>query len=91
MSAAPGSREAASEVLDRDMAMAEFLMVGLRLVRGIDADEFAARFGVVLEQAAPALPGFLAGGLLARSGSRVALTARGLDVADSVIARLAAA
>lgn len=90
MSAADGRWHASEESLTRDMAMAEFLMVGLRLARGIDAHEFRQRFGASLEDAAPRFAEFVGEGLLRVDGSRVALTDRGLEIADTVITRLAA-
>jgi oxygen-independent coproporphyrinogen-3 oxidase len=89
MSAAAGAWPATREDLSREMAMAEYLMVGLRLARGIDPAVFRELFGVELEVAAPRLDAFVSGGLLQRSPSSVSLTARGLEVADSVIVRLA--
>ncbi len=90
MSAADGRWHASEESLTREMAIAEFLMVGLRLVRGVDAPEFERTFGTSLEAAAPRLEEFVRGGLLQRRGDAVVLTDRGLEIADTVLARLAA-
>lgn len=90
MSAGPGRWHASEEALTREMAISEFLMVGLRLADGIDERAFEQRFAVPLEAAAPRLGEFVRGGLLRREGGAVALTDRGLEIADSVIARLAA-
>jgi len=90
MSAADGAWHAAGEELTRAMAMSEYLLVGLRLARGIDGNIFRQTFGVALEEAAPALDAFVERGLLRRQGATVALTDRGLEIADAVITRLAA-
>ena len=90
MSAGPGRWHATEESLTREMAMAEYLLVRLRLARGIDEAEFERRFGATIDEAAPSLAGFVAAGLLARRDSAILLTARGLEVADDVITRLAA-
>lgn len=90
MSAGPGRWHATEESLTREMAMAEYLMVRLRLARGIDEAEFERRFGATIDEAAPSLAGFLDVGLLARRDSAIVLTPHGLEVADDVITRLAA-
>ena len=90
MSAGPGRWHASEESLTREMAMAEYLMVNLRLVRGIDAASFAKRFDATLDEAVPLTRSFTEAGLLARDGDRVTLTARGLEIADDVLARLGA-
>jgi oxygen-independent coproporphyrinogen-3 oxidase len=90
MSAGDGKWHASEESLTREMAMAEYLLVGLRLAAGVDAATFERTFGCTLAEAAPALESFIDGGLLARSDSVVTLTGRGLEIADGVISRLAA-
>jgi len=90
MSASGGRWHASEEALSREMAMAEYLMVGLRLADGVDARVFEQLFAMKLEEAAPKLDEFIAGGLLHRDGQVVTLTERGLEIADTVIARLAA-
>ncbi|HYB98178.1 MAG TPA: radical SAM family heme chaperone HemW [Candidatus Limnocylindrales bacterium] len=90
MSAGRGCWHASAEELTRDMAVAEYLMVGLRLSCGIDEDDLRQRFGVTLEAAAPRTGEMIEGGLLVREGSAVRLTERGLEIADAVISRLAA-
>lgn len=91
MSAGPGRWHASEETLTREMAMAEYLMVRLRLARGIDTAEFEHRFGATIDAAAPSLEGFVQAGLLARRDGAVVLTPHGLELADDVITRLAAA
>jgi oxygen-independent coproporphyrinogen III oxidase len=90
MSAGEGRWHATSEELTREMAMAEYLMVGLRLADGIDSQTFEGLFGCALSEAAPKLHAFAAGGLLRCEGTNVSLTQRGLEIADTVIAELAA-
>lgn len=90
MSAGDGRWHASEESLTREMAMAEYLLVGLRLAAGVDAAEFERTFGCALADAAPKLDSFVARGVLARSGDVVTLTERGLEIADAVISNLAA-
>ncbi|MFN2376115.1 MAG: radical SAM family heme chaperone HemW [Candidatus Binatia bacterium] len=90
MSARDGAWHATEEQVSLEMAMAEYLLVGLRLADGVDEARFAALFGRSLALAAPRLESFLEGGLLRREGGSVTLTPRGLEIADSVISRLAA-
>ena len=66
--------------------MGEACWLGLRESRGIDTDDFAARFAESLETAFPHLDGLIVEGLLTRDERRVALTESGLLVADSVFA-----
>jgi len=90
MSAGDGRWHGSDEELTREMAIAEYLMVGLRLADGIDEGDFEAKFGLTLAQAAPRLPSFAESGLIERRRGSVALTSRGLEIADSVITQLAA-
>ncbi len=90
MTANGESRHATHETLDRSAAVSEYLMLGLRLLDGIDTRQFATQFGADLASAAPALPGLVAGGFLQTRSDHLALTAEGLMLADSVIVRLAA-
>ena len=90
MSASDGRWHASEEALSREMAMAEYLMVGLRLADGVDAGAFEQLFAMKIEEAAPKLDDFIAGGVLHRDDRIVTLTERGLEIADTVIARLAA-
>jgi oxygen-independent coproporphyrinogen-3 oxidase len=81
-----GAAVATSESLTRAQAATEFCWLGLRELRGLDAEAFAARFGEPLGRAFPQLESLLQDGLLEWRGTRLALTRRGLLVADSVYA-----
>jgi oxygen-independent coproporphyrinogen-3 oxidase len=74
------------EELTRSQAMGEACWLGLRQIEGLRAEEFADRFGEPIERAFPQTGALVAQGLLAWRGERLALTARGLEVADSVFA-----
>jgi putative oxygen-independent coproporphyrinogen III oxidase len=78
-----------NEAIGREMAIAEFVMLGLRRIDGFEESAFEQAFGVVLSEVAPSLAGLVRAGLLARAGGRVALTREGLMVADAVTTRLA--
>jgi oxygen-independent coproporphyrinogen-3 oxidase len=73
--------------LTRQEAMAEFMFLGLRLLEGIDSEEFARQIGLDLEEAFPQVVARLcAQGLLAKEGTRLRLTAKGLLLANLVMA-----
>ncbi len=81
----------AGEAIDREQAMAERLLLGLRLAEGIDLAAFAHRFGVAVEVAAGAeLDLLLAGGWLAAGGGRLRVTRAGLPLLDTLLGRLTA-
>ncbi|MHB1315347.1 MAG: radical SAM family heme chaperone HemW [Christensenellales bacterium] len=66
--------------------MFETVMMGLRLCAGLDTEAFAIRFGVRLEDAYPkAVEKIVQGGLLRLNAGRAALTARGMDIMNSVL------
>lgn len=90
MSAKQGAWHATEESLSREMAIAEYLMVGLRLAGGINTNEFERLFAMRLENASAKVEQFLDCGLLEHSGHAVFLTQRGLEIADTVIIQLAA-
>lgn len=68
----------------------EFMFLGLRLTAGISTDAFAAEFGVTMEQVyGDVIRKNLQDGLLvcAENGARIALTERGLDLANYVMSQ----
>jgi oxygen-independent coproporphyrinogen-3 oxidase len=81
---ARGEAVASREHLSREQAMGEACWLGLREIEGIDPSAFESRFGEPLLAAFPHVSGLLAEGLLERRASRLALTGRGLLLADSV-------
>ena len=76
------------EVVDRKTAMAETLMLGLRLSAGVSHDAFAARFGATLRSVyGPTLDDLTNVGLLHTSNGAVTLTARGRLLGNEVFSR----
>ena len=74
----------AEELNDEDSAR-ERLVFGLRRLRGVDRESFAAATGFEIDQlVGPALAEFARGGLLEDTGSRIRLTRQGLLVSDSI-------
>ena len=64
----------------------EALFTGLRLTEGIDTDVFASRYGVdVWARYGSALSPYLVEGLLVRNGPRLALTRRGMLLANEIL------
>jgi oxygen-independent coproporphyrinogen-3 oxidase len=67
----------------------EFLLMGLRLREGVDADRYAALAGRPLDEAR--IRDLMGGGLIVRrTGKRLAVTPDGFPVLDAVVADLAA-
>jgi oxygen-independent coproporphyrinogen-3 oxidase len=74
-----------TETATPETALFEALMMGLRLVDGIDVDEVRRLTGIdPLERHAQAIAGHVEDGLLAQAGRRLRLTERGLDLASYV-------
>jgi len=72
--------------LSRKDAMSEFMFLGLRLLEGVDGEEFARQFGMKVEEAFPGIvASFTKKGLLCAEGSNLRLTARGLLLANVVM------
>lgn len=90
MSAADGCWAASTETLSREMAVAEYLMMGLRLIDGVDLHDFERRFGTTLERSVPAAAELCRSAMLVNDADRLRLSSRGLELADEVIARLVA-
>lgn len=68
-------------------AMAEWLFLGLRMLEGVEEEQFRAEFGVPLAQIHdPAIERLCAAGLLAREGGRLRLTRRGVILSNRVFA-----
>ena len=81
-----GAAVAFREDLTRAQAMGEACWLGLRESEGIDTSRFAKRFGEDLVKAFPHTGTLVDDGLVEWRGSRLALTPRGLLLADSVFA-----
>lgn len=76
-----------NEQLQEQDAMAEFFFLGLRLLDGVDLESFHREFGVAAEVVYPGvIDRFIAAGLLRRSAARLQLTARGVLLANTVLA-----
>ncbi len=81
---ASGDATASAEELSFDTAAAEFLFLGLRESHGVDPATFAHRFGQTLESVHPEVLTFRSEGLLEDRAGRLALSERGLLLADSI-------
>ena len=80
---------AGGETPDAATLRADALILGLRLIEGVDAREFAARFGLSLREAfGETIERHSALGLLEWEGERLRLSARGLLLASEVFADL---
>ena len=73
------------ERLSRSQQEQEFMLLGLRLLEGVDADRFAIRFGGDLfDVFRNEIQSLTSRGLIEQSGKRVRLTRLGLDLANQV-------
>jgi oxygen-independent coproporphyrinogen-3 oxidase len=87
--AAGESIEAGSEKLDEDARAGEALMLGLRLVSGIDLARFTARFGhAALAARRPAIENLAARGLLDTESGRMRIPEEHTLVSNEVAAAL---
>ncbi len=76
------------ESLSPELARRELLAIGLRLIDGIDLQCFVERHGLLSSESEQAIEDLIVDGLLARSESRLKLTAHGLLFHDLVATRL---
>ncbi len=75
------------QTLTKKDRMEEFCFLGLRRTEGIFMDDFEGRFGVpFMKVYGDVVLRFEKMGLLRRSGTRLALTERGIDVSNMVLA-----
>lgn len=80
---------AGGETPDAATLRADAFILGLRLLEGVDAAEFASRFGVSLREAfGPAIERHTSIGLLEWQGERLRLSDRGLLLANEVFVDL---
>ena len=81
-----------SETLNRESALLEAVMLGLRRVKhGLEADRFETRFGqqpIELLNSEGSVERLIGLGLLLKDGKDLRLTSRGILVSDTVIAQL---
>ncbi|RMF21699.1 MAG: radical SAM family heme chaperone HemW [Deltaproteobacteria bacterium] len=90
MAAAPGRTVEHAETVSRETAMSEFILLGLRLIDGLPLARFEHVFGTRLDCRSASYRFLARSGFLHREDGHLRLTRRGLLLADSVIARLAA-
>ncbi len=83
---AHGQTRSFDETLTREQARGEFLFLHLRQLAGLEFDAFMDRFGVNLADEFPHVRDLVAEGLLSENPQRIALTSKGLMIADSIFA-----
>lgn len=81
-----GSAAVTEETLDLRQSAGEFAFLNLRLADGFAESEFRRRFRRTIDEVFPHVDDDMRAGLLTRCEGRLALTPRGLMVADSVFA-----
>ncbi|MBP5225102.1 MAG: radical SAM family heme chaperone HemW [Lachnospiraceae bacterium] len=75
------------ETLSKEDRMSEFMILGLRMTRGVSEADFAERFGEPLDgRYGAVIDKYVRLGALSRSGGRLFLTPYGLDVSNVILA-----
>lgn len=73
------------ELLDKRTQMAETMFMGLRLLRGVNLEDFRERFGIGADEIyATEISRLTANGLIERAGKHLRLTEKGLPLANIV-------
>lgn len=73
--------------LSKEDQMSEFMFLGLRLLRGVDAKEFFRKFNVSMaEKYSTSIEKYRALGLLEQEGDRLHLTRKGISLSNQVMA-----
>lgn len=73
------------EVIDKNMEIAEYCILGLRLIKGIDKKNFLDRFGINIKEIyGKIIERHVKDGLLYENENRIYLTKRGLDLSNIV-------
>lgn len=76
------------EQLSKGQAVLETIMLGLRMRRGVDTADFAARWGALEDWVGEAARDLLAEGWLETAGAYLRLTAKAVPVSNAVIGKL---
>lgn len=80
---------AGAEQITPELSMADTLILGLRLIDGIDVREFGARYGRIVDDVyGPVLDEFAGYGLLERTETHLRLTPRGRLLSNELFQRL---
>lgn len=66
-------------------AREEYVMLRMRLFRGIDEADFEARFGASFEEVYGDISRLVAGGFLVREGGRIAFSEKGMYVSNAIL------
>lgn len=73
--------------LSKEDRMEEFMFLGLRMCRGVSAEEFKKRFGISFDEVyGPVAEKQMQEGLLVKAEDSIRLTVRGMEVANRVMA-----
>jgi len=84
---AGSQRAAQKDFISQKDSMAEFMILGLRLIKGVDREEFSNRYNIDPDDIYDdVIKKFVSQGLLHSDSSKIALTDKGLDLANIVMA-----
>lgn len=85
----PSSLLDESYVIDRKEEVAEYLMLRLRLAKGIDAEDFRARFGADFDEIfGKKLAIYIKNGLMTHENGHYAFTPQGMFVSNEILSRI---
>jgi len=85
----PSSLLDESYVIDRREEVAEYLMLRLRLAKGISADDFKARFGADFDEIfGKKLTIYIKNGLMTHENGHYAFTPQGMFVSNEILSRI---
>ncbi len=74
--------------LDAEERRKEYIMLGMRMERGIDLSEYRSRFGKSFPTTSGTVKNYIQGGFLRLDGERMSFTERGILVSNVVLADL---
>lgn len=75
-------------LISSDEQATEYVMLGLRLDRGIDLLDYERRFGRAFENDFREIDAFLKGGFMTKDNGRIAFTTKGFFVSNTILAQM---
>lgn len=79
-------RSGECEILNKNDMMSEFMILGMRMMTGVSADEFRRRFGQDIENVyGDVLNKYIKNGFIGHNKNRYFFTNKGIDVSNSIL------
>ena len=76
------------EIISESERAAEYIMLGMRLARGIDLDEYKKLFRKELKNESPCIDTFIKGGFITEKERRIAFTTKGFLVSNIILSEI---